>query len=206
VTGSSPTTAWWVHALFAVVALVLLVWLVTPRESNRVDDSPAFAAALKAWAPVLFEEHRTPRSAKKFLNKTRFLSMAQRAPLERQAPVDVALAKLGSLSWLRRLFGMFDGRKDTTETLLPGSIPEVALVSLNVIRDRYPAWLKDEKFWETDLRKYVQAHVSPVPHDLAQALDTLEESQSGREAVRTLKWCKDPWARLEVWIRDDDEQ
>ncbi|HEU4719953.1 MAG TPA: P-loop NTPase fold protein, partial [Gemmatimonadaceae bacterium] len=62
VAGITPTTAWWWHVPLALAAMALLLWLVTPREDPAVEDSAAFATALRAWAPVLFEEHPTPRS------------------------------------------------------------------------------------------------------------------------------------------------
>ena len=52
---------------------------------------------------------------------------------------------------------------DTHETLMPGSIPEVVLVSLNVIRERYPSWLNDPDFWAGDLRRYVKKRAIRSP-------------------------------------------
>jgi hypothetical protein len=203
VAGTTPTTAWWLHGLLALAALGVLLWLITPREDNRVEDSAAFAAALRAWAPVLFEQHRTPRSAKKFLNKMRFLSMAQRAPAERQAPVEQAIARLSGIPWLRKFLSAFEKRADTQEVLLPGSIPEVALVSLNVIRDRQPEWLDDPAFWTSDLRKYVESRLKPVPADIEKALGALSEITTPEGgALENFRWCQAPWERLEVWIRD----
>jgi photosystem II stability/assembly factor-like uncharacterized protein len=203
VAGTAPTTAWWMHGLLALAALGVLFWLLTPREDNRVEDSAAFAAALRAWAPVLFEQHRTPRSAKKFLNKMRFLSMAQRAPAERQAPVEQAIARLSGIPWLRKFLSAFERRAETQEVLLPGSIPEVALVSLNVIRDRQPAWLDDPAFWTSDLRKYVEARLKPVPADIEKALEALSHIATPEGgALENFRWCQAPWERLEVWIRD----
>ncbi|MEO8335754.1 MAG: P-loop NTPase fold protein [bacterium] len=203
VQGTPPTTAWWLHGVLALAALGVLFWLITPREDNRVEDSAAFAAALRAWAPVLFEQHRTPRSAKKFLNKMRFLSMAQRGPAERQAPVEQAIAKLGDIPWLRKFLSAFERAPQTQEVLLPGSIPEVALVSLNVIRDRQPEWLDDPDFWTSDLRKYVEARLKPVPKDIEDALDALSRiATPDGGALQNFRWCQAPWERLEVWIRD----
>ena len=198
VVGTTPTTAWWLHLMSMLAALGGVLWLITPREDNHVEDSAAFATALRAWAPVLFEEHPTPRSAKKFLNKMRFLSMAQRAPAVRRSPAEAAIARLSALPWLYRVLAAFEPREQTKETLLPGSIPEATLVSLNVIRERYPQWLMDPKFWSTDLRKYVEQHLRPVPDDIRQALEELP--QIG--AQLNLAHCKEPWSRLEVWVRE----
>lgn len=201
--GAVPTTAWWVHGLLALVAFAVLLWLLTPREDNRVEDSKAFADALRAWAPVLFEEHRTPRSAKKFLNKMRFLSMAQRAPADRQSPVEAVVARLSDVPWLRKLLGAFERRPATQEVLLPGSIPEVALVSLNVIRDRYPEWLEDNAFWHADLRLYVKQRVNPIPPDIEKALRALDEIKTPEGgAIQSIRFHRAAWSRLEVWVRD----
>ena len=202
--GSTPTTAWWLHGLLALSALGVILWLITPREDNRVEDSDAFADALRAWAPVLFEEHRTPRSAKKFLNKMRFLSMAQRAEAERKAPVEVAVERLSGIPWLRKILRAFEPAPETQEQLLPGSIPEVALVSLNVLRDRHPEWLNDPIFWRSDLRQYAQKHfVGEPPADIQKALDSLDKIRTPEGGViQSFGWYKDPWTRLEVWVRD----
>jgi hypothetical protein len=202
--GNAPTTAWWLHGLLALSALGVILWLITPREDNRVEDSDAFADALRAWAPVLFQEHRTPRSAKKFLNKMRFLSMAQRGEAERKAPVEVAVERLSDIPWLRKLLRAFEPAPETQEQLLPGSIPEVALVSLNVLRDRHPEWLNDPNFWRSDLRQYAQKHfVGEMPEDIRKALDGLDKIKTPEGGViQSFGFFKDPWARLEVWVRD----
>ncbi len=202
--GNASTTAWWLHGLLALSALGVILWLITPREDNRVEDSDAFADALRAWAPVLFEEHRTPRSAKKFLNKMRFLSMAQRSEAERKAPVEVAVERLSDIPWLRKLLRAFEPAPETQEQLLPGSIPEVALVSLNVLRDRHPEWLSDPNFWRSNLRQYAQKYfVDEMPDDIRTALDGLDRIKTREGGViQSFGFYKDPWARLEIWVRD----
>jgi hypothetical protein len=197
VAGTPPATAWWVHIPLALVALATLLWLLNPREDNRVEDSAAFTTALRAWAPVLFEEHPTPRSAKKFLNNMRFLSMAQRAPGPRRAPVDAIIARLRTLPLVGRLFDRVPS-EEPQDALLPDAIPEVTLVSLNVIRDRYPEWLRDPVFWSCDLDEYVRDRVDPVPPDIRQALDGLGQIGSRLNMGQ----YRAAWRRLELWVRD----
>ncbi len=181
----------------ALVAVGALLWLLTPRESNRVEDSAAFATALKAWAPVLFEEHPTPRSAKKFLNQMRFLSMAQRAPAQRRAPVESLLDRLRGVPLLGRVVARTE-EEQPADALLPDAIPEVTLVSLNVIRDRYPEWLADPTFWSCDLQEYVKTRVDPVPMDVAEALRSLGDLQTRLN----MGSHRDAWRRLELWVRE----
>jgi hypothetical protein len=195
--GIVPTTAWWVHVPLALVAMGALLWLLTPREDNRVEDSAAFATALRAWAPVLFEEHPTPRSAKKFLNKMRFLSMAQRTPTARRAPVESILDRLSGLPLVGRVFGRTQV-EEPQDVLPPDAIPEVTLVSLNVIRDRYPEWLRDERFWTSDLHEFVRLRVNPIPHDIAEALSGLGQIETRLNMAQH----RDAWRRLELWVRD----
>jgi len=195
VSGVLPTTAWWVHVPLALLAMGTLLWLLTPREDNRVEDSAAFATALRAWAPVLFEEHPTPRSAKKFLNKMRFLSMAQRMPAVPRAPIESIFQRLA-----RALRGSVpdDAHEEPQDVLPPDAIPEVTLVSLNVIRDRYPEWLRDEKFWTRDLHEYVRERVNPVPPEIQEALKGLGQIETRLSMARH----RDAWQRLELWVRD----
>jgi hypothetical protein len=197
VLGAQPTTAWWVHIPLALVAMATLLWLLTPREDNRVEDSAAFATALRAWAPVLFEEHPTPRSAKKFLNKMRFLSMAQRTPTARRAPVESLIERLRGLPIVGRLLGRTP-IEEPPDVLPPDAIPEVTLVSLNVIRDRYPEWLSDDRFWTCDLHEYVQSRIDPIPPDIRAALDGLGQIETRLNMARH----RDAWRRLELWVRD----
>ena len=197
VAGTAASTAWWVHVPLALVAIATLLWLLTPREDNRVEDSQAFATALRAWAPVLFEEHPTPRSAKKFLNKMRFLSMAQRAPTERRAPVESLIERLSAIPAIGPIFGRTPS-EEPPDALLRDAIPEVTLVSLNVIRDRYPEWLNDPSFWTCDLHEYVEDRIKPVPPEIAEALKGLGDIESRLYMGRH----KDAWQRLELWVRD----
>jgi hypothetical protein len=197
VAGTAASTAWWVHVPLALVAIATLLWLLTPREDNRVEDSAAFATALRAWAPVLFEEHPTPRSAKKFLNKMRFLSMAQRAPAARRAPVETLIDRLGAMPGIGPIFGRTPN-DEPEDALLQDAIPEVTLVSLNVIRDRYPEWLNDPLFWTCDLHQYVTARVDPVPPEIAEALEGLGDIESRLFMGRH----REAWQRLELWVRD----
>jgi hypothetical protein len=205
VAGSIPSTAWWPNAVLFAAALGVLVWLLTPRETNRVNDSEAFAKALKAWAPVLYEEFRTPRAAKKFLNHVRFLSMAQRAPGPTLRPVDRVIEKVRALWPVRYVVDAFRGTGDQ-ERLAPGSIPEVVLVSLSVIAQRYPDWLREEEFWETDLRSYVEEKLTTIPADIQQALTELDKLQSPTNIgpfVETHRAHGEAWTKLVAWVQPE---
>jgi hypothetical protein len=206
---SIPTTGWWQHALVFAIAAATLVWLLTPRERNPVHDSDDFSDALRAWAPVLFEEFRTPRAAKKFLNHVRFLAMAQRAPAPLQAPAARALDALKRLPGLRNFFYRPDAPEED-EPLLPGALPEPVLVSLSVIAERYPEWLEDETFWNSNLDKYVKARLDAVPDDLRQALDELKNPEGtaneqwpvGRP-LPSFSGYRDAWTKLTAWVQTD---
>ncbi len=206
---SIPETGWWQHALVLAIATATLVWLLTPRERNPVHDSDDFSDALRAWAPVLFEEFRTPRAAKKFLNHVRFLAMAQRAPVPAQAPAARALDALKRLPGLRNFFYRPDLRDDD-EPLLPGALPEPVLVSLSVIAERYPEWLEDETFWNTSLDRYVKSRLETVPEDLQQALDELKKPDQtantaplGARPLPSFSGYREAWKKLTAWVQTD---
>ncbi|HEU4722313.1 MAG TPA: hypothetical protein VFS59_13220, partial [Gemmatimonadaceae bacterium] len=128
---------------------------------------------------------------------TRFLSMAQRAPTPRRAPLDGLLERVSTWPLVGRAFARAP-HEEPPDTLLPDAIPEVTLVSLNVIRDRYPEWLQDPQFWESDLQQYVESRVKPIPDDIRKALDGLGQIETRLSMQRH----REAWHRLELWVRE----
>lgn len=202
-----PTTVWWEHVLILAAAAAALIWLLTPREDKGVQDSDTFSDALRAWAPVLFEEFRTPRAAKRFLNHVRFLAMAQRAPAARRTPVARALDGVKRLPLIRNAVEAFGEKAPDEEELLRGSIPEAVLVSLSVIAERYPEWLDDDAFWRSDLESYVTKTLGVVPDDLKDALEQLGGSSEVGNATRNVVSLpqfaahRETWNKLIAWVQ-----
>ena len=80
VPGAKDVVPWWVSLLpvwlwlFAtVIAITLLLWR---RQEKRIQDSPAFTAALKIWHPLILATTNSPRQMKRFMNRVRYLAMA----------------------------------------------------------------------------------------------------------------------------------
>lgn len=73
------------------------------------EDSPAFTKAISDWAAVIYDRNRTPRSIKRFMNRLRYLAMAEPAGSKREdwipEQVLVAIAALRSVApnWTERL-------------------------------------------------------------------------------------------------------
>ena len=202
VPGATTATAWWLYLLLAVTGAATLIWLVTPTHANRIDDSAAFADALLAWAPVLFEDLQTPRSVKKFLNRVRFLSMSQRAPTPPRAPVERFVAWIKELPGVRSVVRAVDEPTDELPVFEAGAIPEVALVSLSVIAQRYPEWLHTDEFWKCDLRTFVKSQLEQIPPDIERALHGLEEIANRTDQLSVRRAYADyrpRWEGLAVW-------
>lgn len=59
--------------------LVLGLWRLTIWRDPVVRDSAEFTTTLRVWSPLLFARLGTPRSMKRFVNRTRFLDMRRDA-------------------------------------------------------------------------------------------------------------------------------
>jgi hypothetical protein len=63
--------------------LLWVLWFFFNTIARRADlvakDSPLFRAALDVWSPLIMAVMNTPRGAKRFLNRVRYLAMRQRA-------------------------------------------------------------------------------------------------------------------------------
>jgi photosystem II stability/assembly factor-like uncharacterized protein len=168
--GATSAVVWWEGALVVVLALGVLVWLLTPQEATLIDDSPAFSRALKVWSPVLFQRLKTPRAAKKFLNRLRFFAMSQRAQPVARAPIQQLLTFMSGVPVIGRVFRMFGAGDDASDALVVGAIPEDILVALSVVSERCPDWFNDDRFWELDLPSYAEERGDDVPADVVETI------------------------------------
>jgi len=66
--------------LGAVFLLLVVNVVLTTRPGVVTHDSQQFTDALgKVWYPLVLEKQNTPRAAKRFVNRVRYLAMRQRA-------------------------------------------------------------------------------------------------------------------------------
>ena len=87
----------WQIAL-AVIALGAMFWFV--RKRFVLEDSAQFRQALRIWQPVITSVHRSPRSAKRLVNRARYLAMRSRY-------TDAAFALRDRLATLERIARMY---------------------------------------------------------------------------------------------------
>ena len=94
------------------------------------QDSQNFTDALEqVWYPLVLAKQNTPRAAKRFVNRVRYLAMRQRAYSEQ-----------GSM-WERVLFPQRLREPSSAEKL--ETIPEPLLVAMAAIEQLEPVWIYD---------------------------------------------------------------
>lgn len=59
-----------------VFLFLALAWRLRPKPSDPPKDSKEFEEAVADWYPVVYLRHRTPRVAKRFVNRARYQAMA----------------------------------------------------------------------------------------------------------------------------------
>jgi hypothetical protein len=72
----------WLIVPLIFVLLAGLWELLRHRPVGVVVDSPAFSAAIDSWAELIGLHTPTPRSAKRFMNRLRYIAMRQRSERE----------------------------------------------------------------------------------------------------------------------------
>jgi hypothetical protein len=169
----------------AVVALLLLVGvpLLLLRPDVVVRDSAAFGAALRAWSKPMYQRQVTPRGAKKYVNRVRYLAMHQRGVGARRALSQRFAARLHRGAFSSGFFGRLGVEPvATAEPAGRGDRPtfsEHVLVSLTSVQEQHPEWLDDQALW-TDLPAFLERHANG-------------ESAVPAEVVRLLREVKEGW-------------
>jgi hypothetical protein len=193
--GTAGKRSWWPLALGLFLALGFMVWLLIPTEPHRVEDSPAFGVALKAWSPVLYSSMRTPRSAKKFLNRVRYLAMLQRDVPKALRPAERAIGWLREhsrpIDWLLERLG-FPELEEEVPSL--EKIPENVLVALSVVRETRPDWLAEPDFWTMPIQRFATSQGQAIPEKLEQALEEVG-------IMPALKNYKADWLKVSLGVR-----
>jgi KAP family P-loop domain len=90
----------WLASLLALWILWFFYSTISRRADRVVQDSPKFREALDVWSAVVMSPMNTPRGAKRFLNRVRYLAMRQRALHEvgKASLIDRFCARVGM--WL----------------------------------------------------------------------------------------------------------
>jgi len=124
---------WTLSVPFYLVAVFLLLVanvILTTRPGVETHDSQQFTDAMeKIWYPLVLAKQNTPRAAKRFINRVRYLAMRQRGFGE-------------TASWWERT--LFPDRLPEPATPSQDFIPEPILVALASIEQIEPDWIYDE--------------------------------------------------------------
>jgi len=77
--GQTDHSLWWLPVVCVVMLLFYGGKRLIDRLNRQVPDSEDFRNALVRWEEIINKKHRTPRSAKRLINKLRFFAMMMRA-------------------------------------------------------------------------------------------------------------------------------
>lgn len=185
---ASPLTAYLPLAMAMFVLLAAFALSRTrrilhslPAAEAVVEDTTEFKSALEIWQPWILFKKSTPRSAKSFKNRVRYLAGVQRVAPSTRNIIERMLASASG--WL--------GRSGVSNEIGP-PIPEPLLVALAAIYHCDPRWLDDASGWKLiememveDLLRPAAAGgaVAPVPGAGAAADDALADSARQLESA-----------------------
>jgi hypothetical protein len=166
--GKQAWPATWILSLplylLALFLLLVAQVVLTTRPGVETHDSPQFTNAMnKVWYRLVLAKQSTPRAAKRFVNRVRYLAMRQRGQQEKA-------------SWWEGL--LFPHRlKDSVSAVDWSPIPEPLLVALAAIEQTEPAWIYDE----SEFRSLVKGNDLDLS---TQEPETVEFLEKCREAHR----------------------
>ena len=159
---------------FIVIALLLTLQIVlTTRPGVVTRDSDSFSAALAIWHPLVLSKQGTPRAAKRFVNRVRFLAM-------RQGPSRIRVQE-----WERVLF---PNRLDIHIEGSQARIPESLLVALAAIEHVEPAWVYDEVKFD----KVMSEPALSLEESVSGTKDLLSKARENHQQ----HWGPDNWRAL----------
>jgi len=118
--------------LAALFLLLVTNVVLTTRPGVVTRDSKQFTDAMgQVWYPLVLAKQNTPRAAKRFVNRVRYLAMRQR--------VQRSKATL----WERTLFPQRLVSPKRSQDA--ARIPEPVLVAMAALEQMEPEWIYDEK-------------------------------------------------------------
>ena len=174
--------------LGAVFLLLVANVVLTTRPGLVTHDSQQFTDALgKVWYPLVLEKQNTPRAAKRFVNRVRYLAMRQRYYRDRAS------------LWERTLFPQRLASPERAQK--PPRIPEPIMVALAAMEQSDPAWVIDQ-----DMFKHI-VDGKDVPKGLLAAAREkhIEEFSSSKTSQWTcLPGYREPF--LKIWPRLSPEE
>lgn len=141
---SAPSQTQILYGLFAILlvgSLYLIARVLMLRPGREARDSPDFLTALEIWRVLVLDRQNTPRAAKRFVNRVRYLAMRQQALKPLRPPLWER--------WVRRMAGAPAeppapaGEKAKAEQPQAEAIPDTMLVALAAMDEYVPQWFRD---------------------------------------------------------------
>ena len=133
--GDRRASAWYLHTGVPLAMLVAAALLVLVRPRNIVvKDSDEFTGALRDWTSVVLARRNTPRTIKRFLNRTRYFAMRLRDQTDGDAPVRTSL--------LQRLWRSFAKPPINPAEVEQAPLDEALLVAMSAIHHYDPALIQ----------------------------------------------------------------
>lgn len=171
------------YVLLILLFLTLQIVLST-RPGVVTRDSNNFALALGIWHPLVLLRQDTPRTAKRFVNRVRFLAM-------RQDPGRTIVP-----AWEQTLF---PNRLNSAGDVVAERIPEELLVALAAIEQIEPEWIYDGAKFEA----MVSGPIAVSQESLPGSLSVLKTARAQHQD----KWGANKWEDirryrkrfLEIW-------
>lgn len=161
IVASQYISPWYYYTAIPVALLLLaIITIALRRRMVVVKDSQEFDRALKTWAEVITRRRSTPRSIKRFLNRTRYFAMRLRD--NEFFADDKTAAKF--VDRIKAVFSPDNSAKPTAHNR--SELDEAALVALSSIHHLDPKLLLtlgSEDFQESSLddallKKIIQKH------------------------------------------------
>jgi photosystem II stability/assembly factor-like uncharacterized protein len=128
---------WVVPAITALAFLVALIRAATTRRAVVVHDSKRFVGALDIWFPWIALNPQTPRTLKRFMNRTRYVAMRLRSADDDDRPERRA--------WWRRPKPFAAPSPPQTPS---SDLTEPALVALAAIHYAKPQWIRGDRAFQ----------------------------------------------------------
>jgi KAP-like P-loop domain-containing protein len=165
----------WILSLPLYLAAVFLLLVadvaLTTRPGVVTHDSQEFTDAMeRVWYPLVLAKQNTPRAAKRFLNRVRYLAMRQRGYQEHASV------------WERVLFP--DRLREPARPHGWQPIPEPLLVALAAIEQVQPQWVYDDgAFKQITGSNGIADLVSKFPASIPEAAKLLETARALHQAT-----------------------
>lgn len=173
--------------LFANVALTTRPGVVT-RDSRKFTD-----ALERVWYPLILANQNTPRAAKRFVNRVRYLAMRQRAFHDQAS------------TWERVLFP--NRLREPAGAVDLGAIPEPILVAMAAIEQLEPRLIYDKTAFE----RLVKGKLEASDFSRADLVDSALLAQARSQHQQDFRSKPSDWDSLQdyrgrfisIWPRTD---